>query len=883
MNKIAEVKRCNAMKKTRTIIAFLALGFAAFGGDGGSGTWTDGNGVAWAFDWAYSGDNRTATITKCNTPYYSSVTIPATVYYGGDPYVVTGLGKYMFSSCSALVEVTIPASVTAIANYAFYNCTNLEYVKFKGKVPSSCNFYSAFYGSVFYKDCVSENWNDGFSSPYLVSGASGSVLGDNYLASIGSNEPFYTQLSSMNPCRTKWFSWTAPKSGTAWFYTQGSSFDTLLGIYQGTALASLSTVAVNNNFFKGGASQVTFVATAGETYHICVGGAENERGTFYLKWRMGSPITLTLDPNGGTFANGEPNAVPVPKNDVVGDLPVPEKTYYTFGGWYTKKSGGSKVTAKTKFKKATKLYAHWAKAKLKVTVAAGGDGAKKVTGSGSYAWGTKVKLTATPKSGYAFCYWAAEDPASQNAFPKYATQARKAQTATITVPKNSAVRYRAFFVKKADDAVSLSVSGATTLYAEDGVGATEIYATSWSYPTVKASGVPYGATFKAVSGTDNGHKLSLAYPLYVPPGKHTIKVTAKNRSGKTATKNLVVWGRNDTRAVDEGKMTLAKRTVQDPNKMMVGIVPNWESYGIAAQNGYKITKIDGMPSGLAWSSKHQTLTGYPAQSGWYTFTFTLKKGTKKTTATATFYVEALPAGVVGTFKGYTKVKSGSEYLYGAGSRQVTLTISKNGSISLKAGDITVSGASFTVSGGNYWIAIDGSFKDKKKTRYVRLLNLAVDPNPDYYADGAYGALTLGIQKKGEAYYEEVEKIFVRKNVFGRNADGTAKVSEVAQKALEYVAYYYEDITIAASGKSLSFKLNKDANGRLNGLVTLGGALGSGSAMLSYEGTDTVRYLVARFTTGTAAIEVKYPVSYYGVYPDTAVKSIGKPSATVKMK
>ena len=54
---------------------------------------------------------------------------------------------------------------------------------------------------------------------------------------------------------------------------------------------------------------------------------------------------------------------------------------YAFAGWYTKKSGGTKVTASTKFAKGTKLYAHWAKKKFKVTVAKG-DGAKATTGSG---------------------------------------------------------------------------------------------------------------------------------------------------------------------------------------------------------------------------------------------------------------------------------------------------------------------------------------------------------------------------------------------------------------------------------------------------------------------------------------------------------------------
>jgi uncharacterized repeat protein (TIGR02543 family) len=44
-----------------------------------------------------------------------------------------------------------------------------------------------------------------------------------------------------------------------------------------------------------------------------------------------------------------------------GTLPVPTRDKYKFLGWYTKTSGGTKITASTKVKitKDTKYYAHW--------------------------------------------------------------------------------------------------------------------------------------------------------------------------------------------------------------------------------------------------------------------------------------------------------------------------------------------------------------------------------------------------------------------------------------------------------------------------------------------------------------------------------------------
>lgn len=60
-------------------------------------------------------------------------------------------------------------------------------------------------------------------------------------------------------------------------------------------------------------------------------------------------------------------------NDTYGKLPKTTRDGYVFKGWYTKKSGGKKVTAKTVFKgrKDKVLYAHWKKAVTDDTQASG--------------------------------------------------------------------------------------------------------------------------------------------------------------------------------------------------------------------------------------------------------------------------------------------------------------------------------------------------------------------------------------------------------------------------------------------------------------------------------------------------------------------------------
>ena len=431
----------------------------------------------------------------------------------------------------------------------------------------------------------------------------------------------------------------------------------------------------------------------------------------------------------------------------------------------------------------------------------------------------------------------------------------------------------------------MSATGPTEFFAEDGVGQTaEINVSSLSYPTVKASGVPAGVKFKVKSGTDNVYTLSVTDDLKIPPGRHAIKVTAKNRSGKSVSKTIVVWGRNDVWAADAGYITipLPKRSAKTPSEMDVGVAPNWSSYGIAAQNGYKISKIDGLPSGLAWDSKHQTLTGIPMKSGRVSLLITIKKGSKKYTVTTTFYVNALPSSVVGTFRGYTSV-DGIGGTFGAGSRMVTVTVSKDGKISATSGDYKMSGLGFQYASVQYVADIDGSYKDKKKTEYIRRLSLQIyNPAKHYYELGAIGWLWHGTKKKNGTADTSDDYVCLRKNAFGRKADGTALVDEKAQAALEYVALYQDNRTVtASSGHPVSLKFNRDANGRLNGFVTLSGDLGSGSAMLFYEGMgSTFRYLVARFRIGSRAVEVRYQMYFNGTGESATIQSSYTPTATV---
>jgi len=89
-----------------------------------------------------------------------------------------------------------------------------------------------------------------------------------------------------------WWKWTAPTDGTTRFDTFGSSFDTLLAVYNGESLNDLTEIVSNDDAGDTGWSEVSFAATAGTTYYIAVDGKNGARGAIELAWSLKSMCYL---------------------------------------------------------------------------------------------------------------------------------------------------------------------------------------------------------------------------------------------------------------------------------------------------------------------------------------------------------------------------------------------------------------------------------------------------------------------------------------------------------------------------------------------------------------------------------------------------------------
>jgi uncharacterized protein DUF4214 len=149
--------------------------------------------------------------------------------------------------------------------------------------------------------------NDDFANAQTITGCSGVATGTNVNATMETGEPNHSPDNG-GGSRSIWYQWQAPSTGTATITTAGSDFDTVLGVYTGSTVATAVHVTPDPGKDDDGGpdktSVVNFDATAGVVYHIAVGGYNNSNsggdvGNVTLHWSetncvdTWSPVVLT--------------------------------------------------------------------------------------------------------------------------------------------------------------------------------------------------------------------------------------------------------------------------------------------------------------------------------------------------------------------------------------------------------------------------------------------------------------------------------------------------------------------------------------------------------------------------------------------------------------
>ncbi|MBP3567558.1 MAG: InlB B-repeat-containing protein, partial [Lachnospiraceae bacterium] len=172
------------------------------------------------------------------------------------------------------------------------------------------------------------------------------------------------------------------------------------------------TVDVTNVAVPVGTSYSSFPVPEREGYNFAGWYTSASGGTritslsvkdiLYAHW-TGKNYTVYFDAVDGTVSQTSKKVVYA---DTYGTLPTPTKSGMEFAGWYTAKTGGTKVTKTTSMKTAGNhtLYAHWKGISSKLSYDS--NGGKAITSTKTVTFGEKYGTLSTPtRTGYTFLGW----------------------------------------------------------------------------------------------------------------------------------------------------------------------------------------------------------------------------------------------------------------------------------------------------------------------------------------------------------------------------------------------------------------------------------------------------------------------------------------------
>ena len=160
------------------------------------------------------------------------------------------------------------------------------------------------------------------------------------------------------------------------------------------AKASIGTLSSGATVYYGDVLSVTYAAATG--YSVASKGATsitvtgNVNTNHIYATETANPYTVTYNLNTSsikTTPTCSSTSKSVTYNSTYGTLPTPTASYYTFDGWYTAASGGTKITSSTTVTTASNhtLYAHWTKTMPEYTYINSVADLKKIGTSGKYA------------------------------------------------------------------------------------------------------------------------------------------------------------------------------------------------------------------------------------------------------------------------------------------------------------------------------------------------------------------------------------------------------------------------------------------------------------------------------------------------------------------
>jgi hypothetical protein len=237
-----------------------------------------------------SGDTNVGATTESGEPAYAS---SASVWYSWTAprsgQLTIGLWRSNFDTRLALYTGTVLGSLALVASDDDSGGSdgggNARTSRVRLAVTSGTTYSIQVGGFSGATGTIDLDWylNDNFADAEALAGTSGSLT----QRALGCTAE--TSEDAPNPTAgSVWFTFTPASSGASQIDTIGSGFDTLLALYTGSVLGSLTLVASDDDSGGSSTSKMTPTLVAGTVYHVKVttGSGSPGPGAVVLNWSM---------------------------------------------------------------------------------------------------------------------------------------------------------------------------------------------------------------------------------------------------------------------------------------------------------------------------------------------------------------------------------------------------------------------------------------------------------------------------------------------------------------------------------------------------------------------------------------------------------------------
>ena len=373
-----------------------------------------------AFDYCSSWDkNKTASFKglPSGVTYIGTYAFRSCNYIKGMlkiPEGVTTINTYAFRDCYNLTGLELPESVTAIKSYAFYNCYGIiNELTLPSKLTTIENYAFAYCkkmpGALMIPGSVTSIGTYAFRDCLLFE----RVDISEGVKSIGA----YAFYNCAALSEDLYLPDTVTTIGSHAFEKNKFTGTLKLPANLGKDGGTWSELAIDLTGFERieNPSSISLMLPEHEGLIWANADDESDPPTPIASIRLGSAelterinkVSVTLSPRNGKSSN----VVEAITGRPYGSLPVPERQGYTFDGWYTRSSGGYKITEDTIVKVETSqiLYAQWIPYSYTITFDANGgeidesEKLKAVTYTKTYG-----ELPVPEYEGYIFTGWFTE-------------------------------------------------------------------------------------------------------------------------------------------------------------------------------------------------------------------------------------------------------------------------------------------------------------------------------------------------------------------------------------------------------------------------------------------------------------------------------------------